>query len=86
METDEGRAVLKYTLDAEQIIEDRLLLRRVVEKQDELDQFIRDHMETEEAKFAKIEKYLMIMAVGMVMIATGMDLSQILSLVSSVVF
>jgi hypothetical protein len=72
--------VLEFELDAEDIITDRILLRQVIEKQEAMDKFIREHMENEEEKFEQIKRYMLIMAVGMVMTATGMDLSQIIQL------
>lgn len=82
--TDPGIS-LEYNVSAEQLITDRLLLQQVVAKQDTLDEFLRKHMEAEEVKFARVEKYLMVLAGGMLMIASGYSLQEILQTVLSFV-
>jgi hypothetical protein len=74
---------LEYNVSAEQLITDRLLLQQVVAKQDTLDDFLRKHMEAEEIKFARVERYLMVLAGGMVMIASGYNLQEILQTLMS---
>lgn len=75
----EKNPVLKYELDPEDIITDRILLRQMIERQEALEQFIKDHMEAEEEKFEQIKRYLMLLAGLMLAVASGMDVASIVS-------